>query len=142
MATLKYITDPAGEEYIQVDFTADTSTTGWKYSPWFYYPSGHYMSIAAESESLTGTNQWKLMGSVDPANTDLDNYPNGTDATATSTFSISGGGITFTGDPTTNNTPTNWKPEYPYFRVAFNNGSTSNAGDVVIFTVRFFKKMG
>lgn len=136
MATLKYITGPDNEEYIKVDFSADMSTTGWKYSPWFYLPYDRQLAIAGESTSLTGTNQWMLRGSVDPAAT-LNNT-DGTTASATNTFSYSGANSQVF-DPTTPNSPTSWYP-YPYMRIGFNNGSTSNAGDTVIFTVRFIKQ--
>lgn len=133
MATLKYITGPDGEEYIEVDFSADLATTGWKYSPWFFLPYDRYLAIAAESTGLSGTNQWILRGSVDPA---AYFSSDGQTASSTNAFSTSNSQVF---DPTTPGTPSNWFP-YPYMRIGFNNGSTANATDTVVFTVRFIKQ--
>lgn len=136
MATLKYITGPDGEEYIKVDFSADLSTTGWKYSPWFYLPYDRYLAIAGESTTLTGTNQWMLRGSIDPGGTFYNT--DGAQAYPATTFSYNGT-TSWVFDPITPNVPTSWQP-HPYMRIGFNNGSTANAADTVIFTIRFIKQ--
>lgn len=140
MASLKYITGPDGEEYVEVDFTADMSTTGWKYSPWFYHPAGHYVSVQYSADALTGTNQWALMGTADPSDTGLAGSGHGVQISATATLNYSSAAYGAVFDPTTFNNPTSWYPGHPYISIAVNNGSTSNAGDTVLFVVRFFKK--